>query len=148
LTEGDVPYNQLYAASGIGRGFQWVEIPNTFQTMDIYEFLSDRFIHVFFEHNFGALLLKHKNFKPEISLAQNIAWGDLQKPELHNGFDFKTLEDGFFESGLRIDNLLRFNYVNIMYMGIGGGIYYRWGKNALPTFEENLGYRARLRFTF
>ena len=148
-TQGKVPYSQLYSTSGIGGGgFQWLEIPFTFQTMRPYEFLSDKFVSLFFEHNFETLLFKYKNFKPEFSIVQNIGWGDLKNPELHKGFDFKTMEKGFFESGFRVDNLLRFNYFNFMYVGIGGGIYYRHGAYAFPTLEENLAYRVRLKFSF
>lgn len=147
-TQGNVPYSQLYSTSGIGGGFQWFEIPYTFQTMQPYEFLSDRFVNLFFEHNFETLLFKYKNFKPEFSIAQNIGWGDLNNPELHKDFDFKTMEKGFFESGLRVDNLVRFNYFNFMYVGVGGGIYIRYGTYAFSTLEENLAYRIRLKFTF
>ena len=148
LASGKLPYNRLYSASGIGRGFQFIEIENTFQTMDIYEFLSDRFVHLFFEHNFGTLLFKYKNFKPEFSIVQNIGFGSLKNSQLHQGVEFKTMEKGFFESGLRVDNLLRFNYLNIMYVGIGGGIYYRLGAYAFPTLEKNLACRFRLKFSF
>ncbi|MEM6963622.1 MAG: DUF5686 family protein [Bacteroidota bacterium] len=147
-TLGDVPYSKLFAASGIGRGFQWLEISNTFQTMEIYEFLSDRFVHFFFEHNFESLLFKLKNFKPQLSIVQNMGWGKLDRPELHDGFEFQTMEKGFFESGLRIDNLVRLNYFNVMFVGLGGGIYLRYGNYALPTLEENLAYRFRLMFSF
>lgn len=148
LASGKLPYNRLYSASGIGQGFQFLEIENTFQTMDIYEFLSDRFIHLFFEHNFETLLFKCKNFKPEFSIVQNIGFGSLKNPQLHQGIEFKTMEKGFFESGLRVDNLLRFNYLNIMYVGLGAGVYYRLGDYAFSTLEDNLAYRLRLKFSF
>ncbi len=148
LVEGKVPYNRLYAASGIGRGFQFLEIDNSFQTMDIYEFLSDRFVHLFFAHNFETFLFNYIIFFPEFSIVHNIGFGSLKNPEVHQGFEFKTMEKGFFESGLRIDNFLRFNYLNIMYVGLGGGIYYRFGEYAFPTLEDNLAYRLRLKFSF
>ena len=148
MTQGEVPYSQLYSTSGIGGGFQWFEIPYTFQTMKAYEFLSDKFVSLFFEHNFETLLLKYKKFKPEFSIAQNIGWGSIKNPEFHKGIEFKTMEKGFFESGLRVDNLLRFNYLNFMYIGVGGGIYLRYGAYAFATLEENLAYRIRLKFSF
>jgi len=147
-TSGKVPYSLLYTTSGIGTGFQWLEIPFTFQTMEPYEFLSDRFVNFFFEHNFETHLLKYKKFKPEFSIVQNIGWGNLKNADLHEGIEFKTMEKGFFESGFRIDNLIRFNYFNLMYVGVGGGIYYRYGNYALPTLEENLAYRFRIKFSF
>ena len=104
--------------------------------------------HLFFEHNFETLLFKYKNFKPEFSIVQNIGFGSLKNPQLHQGIEFKTMEKGFFESGLRVDNLLRFNYLNIMYVGLGAGVYYRLGDYAFSTLEDNLAYRLRLKFSF
>lgn len=148
LVQGKLPYNRLYFASGIGQGFQFLEIDNSFQTMNIYEFLSERFLHLFFEHNFETLLLKHKNFKPEFSIVQNIGFGSLKDSQIHKGIEFKTMEKGFFESGLRVDNLLRFNYFNIMHVGLGAGIYYRFGDYSYSILEDNLAYRLRLKFSF
>ena len=145
---GDLPYSRLFTSSGIGGGFQWLEIDNTFQTMDLNEFLSDRFVHLFFMHNFGTLLLKSKKFAPEISVVHNIGFGKLKNPDLHQEIDFKTLENGLLEVGLRVDNIIKLNYFNVMYFGLGGGIYYRYGKNALPLLEDNFAYRFRLLFSF
>ena len=147
-TQGKVPYNRLYATSGIGGGFQWFEIENIFQTMERYEFLSDQFIHLFVQHQFETPLFRFKKSRPELSLVQNMGWGKLENPELHLGIDFKTMEKGFFESGLRIDNLLLVNYFNFIYVGLGGGIYYRYGDYAFSTPQENLAYRFRLNFTW
>ena len=105
--------------------------------MNNYEFLSDRFVNFYFRQDFGSLLLKTKKFHPEISLVHNIAFGSLASPELHQGIEFKTLEKGFFEGGIVVDNILRFNYMNMGYLGLGVGVYYRYGPNALPTFKEN-----------
>ncbi len=147
-TKGNIPFPKLFSASGIGRGFQWIEIDNTFQTMDLYEFLSDRFVHLFFEHNFESHLLKVKNWKPEISIVQHVGFGSLERPDVHSLIEFKTMEKGYLESGIRVDNLYRFNYVNLLYLGIGGGIYYRYGNYALPEMAENFAYRFRLSMSF
>lgn len=147
-TEGSLPFGRLFSGNGIGRGFQWVEVENTFQTMDLYEFLSDRFVHFFFMHNFETHLLKIKNWKPEISVVQNVAFGALENPEFHSGVEVKSMEKGFYEAGLVIDNLYRFKYLNILYLGIGGGVYYRYGAYAFSDYSENLAYRFRVMMSF
>jgi len=147
-TEGLLPYNRLFGNSGIGRGFQWLEIDHTFQTMDQFEFLSDRFVHLFFAHNFESHLLKFKNWKPEISVVQHIGFGSLADPNIHGGIDFKTMEKGYYEAGLRVDNLYRLNYVNLLYLGIGAGVYYRYGPYSLEETADNFAYRFRLQFSF
>ena len=57
------------------------------------------------------------------------------------------MEKGLFESGIMIDQILRINYVNIAYLGIGGGIFYRYGPNRLPTQKENLAFKVSINFS-
>ena len=105
--------------------------------MENYEFLSDRFVHFYFRQDFGTLLFKTEKFQPEFAFEHNIAFGSLTAPALHQGIEFKTLEKGFFEGGVVVNNLLRFNYLNMGYLGLGLGVFYRYGPNALATFKEN-----------
>jgi len=142
-----LPYSKLFAGSGIGGGFQILSIDNNFQTMDLYEFLSDRFVHFFFAHNFGAFLYHSKYSKPEISVVQNMGVGYLTKVEPHQNIAIKTMEKGYLESGLVIDNLIRIPYINFAYIGLGAGIYYRYGAYAFSTLNENFAYRLTLDFT-
>ena len=132
----DVPFNRLFT----GTSFASLTLPvssSAFRTMENHEFLSDRFVHIYLRHDFKSLLFKTNKFQPEITIEHNIAFGSLNSPELHQGIEFKTLEKGFFEAGLIVDNILRFNYVNLGYVGVGVGFFYRYGPNALPTFNEN-----------
>ena len=147
-TDRALPLAKLFNSSGFGRDFQFLTISNAFQTMDRYEFISDRFVHFFFKHNFGTLLGKTKKFKPEISLEHNMAVGSLRNPELHEGLLFQTLEKGYFESGLVLENLVRLNYFNFMYLGFGVGGYFRYGAYALPKMEENWAFRLAVSFSY
>lgn len=142
------PLAKLFNSSGFGRDFQFLTIGHSFQTMDRYEFLSDRFVHFFFEHNFGTLLLKSGKFQPEFSLVHNLAVGSLSEPGRHRGLDFKTLERGYLEGGLVVENLLRLNYFNVLYLGLGAGAYYRYGHYALPRFGDNWAFRLALSFSY
>jgi hypothetical protein len=58
------------------------------------------------------------------------------------------MDRGFFESGLMLNNLLRFKYVNILYYGIGAGVFYRYGPNALPAVSDNLAAKIQLTVSF
>ncbi len=132
----NVPFNRLFTGSSFGNTSVQL-LSTSFRTMDNYEFLSDRFVHFYFRQDFGSLLLKTKKFQPEISLEHNIAFGSLSAPELHQGIEFNTLEKGFFEGGVVVNNILRLNYMNLGYLGLGLGVFYRYGPNALPTYKEN-----------
>jgi hypothetical protein len=124
-----------------------VVIKETFQTMRFNEFSSDQYASLFFMHDFGPLLLRFKYFKPEIRLAQAISYGSLRNRENHVGIPFKTLEKGFFESGLIIDNIIRINMFNTGYFGIGGGVFYRYGPNKLPTESDNWTFKLAFMYS-
>ncbi len=50
LIDGRLPYNLLFVSSGVGVNGQDFWLRNAFQTMDLYEFLSDQFLHLFFRN--------------------------------------------------------------------------------------------------
>lgn len=150
MTLGNVPYPYLYNAPGVRRDagspiFSY----HVFQTMGLYEFAGDRFGYLFFEHNFGKLLLKinSKYSQPEIALAQNIAWGDLMHPEAHQGLDFKTLDKGFYETGLYLRNLLLIPILKAAKFSAGVGAFYRWGPYSLENERRNFAYQVNFYFT-
>jgi len=78
--------------------------------MRAHEFLSDKFIHFYFRQDFGSLLFKMKKVHPKIAIEHNIAFGTLSNPEFHQDITVKTLEKGFFEVGLVVNDIIRINY--------------------------------------
>jgi hypothetical protein len=122
---------------------------NYFQTMGLYEFVINRYAYLFLNHYVGRLTgNKSKYFRPELSLVHNTGIGNLTGTELHQGVDFKTLEKGFLESGLIITNLVRFNYLDLAYLGLGAGAFYRYGPYALPDTADNLVVKLMVNFSF
>ena len=149
LQSGDVPLTKLFLSRGLGSGFKTYFIPNTFQTMQPNEFVSDQFVHLFLRWTIGTLTKKSVFFQPKVALIHNLAFGQLSTSlDNHLNVPLKTLEKGFFESGLEVNNLYRFSYLNIAYLGLGAGVYYRHGSYQLPTVEENLAYRLLISFSF
>ena len=124
-----------------------VVVKETFQTMRFNEFSSDKYFALFFMHDFGPLLLRFEHFKPEFRLFQGITYGSLSNPQLQEGLPLKTLENGFFESGLVLDNILRFNMFNTGYLGIGGGAFYRYGPNQLPGQMDNWAFKVAFMYS-
>lgn len=149
MIKGDVPYSMLYQGRGLTRQVP-LTVDHYFQTMELYEFLSDRYVYLFYIHHFGQLLYKSKSkiFKPELSLAQNIGWGNLSHPESHQGIDFNTLDRVYYESGLLINHILRFKYLNVAYMGLGAGVYFRYGAYARDKFRDNAFFKITTSFSF
>lgn len=144
--EGDVPLSMLFTGQGINSLF--FVVPHHFQTMGLYEFLSDREISLFVNHNFGNILLNNKYMKPELVLYQNISIGELSNQQRHQDFLFDTLESGYFESGIGFQNLIRLNYLDIAYFGIGTDLFYRSGAYAFTKTSDNFVVRFNFDFTF
>ncbi|MDQ3191339.1 MAG: DUF5686 and carboxypeptidase regulatory-like domain-containing protein, partial [Bacteroidota bacterium] len=72
--EGNLPYTALYAGLGSFKNFS-ISVMNTFETMQMNEFLSSTYASFFFNHNFGSLLFSKGNFKPEITFVSSAGWG-------------------------------------------------------------------------
>lgn len=139
---GDVPYAYLFNARGSispgSRRGSAVYIPNTFQTVGLYEFTASKTASLFIEHNFGNLLLKPKNIhvRPELVLVQNISYGSLPNAAAHKGLNLQAPEKGLFETGLLLNNLYRIN-LKLFYLGFGIGYFQRYGQYALPDKKDN-----------
>jgi hypothetical protein len=109
---------------------------NSFETMYFNEFFSSEYVMLQLKHGFKRVEL-FKKVKPAFILVTRMAWGNLQNPERHIGIGYKTLDKGFFESGIEL---------NQIYKGFGLTGFYRYGPNQLPRFEDNLA--VKLSFVF
>ncbi len=133
--DGDLPYCNLFNGIGSYRQFT-ISAPNSFETMRMNEFLSNRYAALFFNHSFGKLLLRFKKFSPELAVATNLCIGDLNNPDKHFNVDIQTLRKGYIESGIQINKI-----INMDTYGLGVGAYYRYGPYSMPAFKDNIAYK-------
>ena len=144
-TWGEVPYPYLYnGRGGKADDGNLIWVANHFNTMGLYEFTSDQYTNLFITHSFGSLLSKPKTkwFRPDVSVFQGVAFGNFSNNNnAHEGIDFKTLDKGYFESGLMVDNLYRKRLLKLFYVGAGIGVFKRWGANELSNNQDNWAYR-------
>jgi hypothetical protein len=147
MIDGQLPITNLFFGAGGFDSSLTVYIPQFFQTVRPYEFLSDRYVNLFYEQSFPAITMPVKFSRPKLSLIHAMGYGTLQNPEDHQGIPFKTLEKGLFESGIIIDQLVRINYVNIAYLGVGAGVFYRYGPNSLTNQRDNLAFKISITFS-
>ena len=142
-----VPYGMQFTGEGShDRDYAFV-MKNTFQTMRPYEFLSDRYVNLFTSHNFGGLLFKTEWFQPQLVLHNNFGWGDLRHSAGHNFIAYKTKDKFFSETGLQLDNILKVNYLDMGYLGIGAGIFYRYGAYAYDKGSDNTVFKVTFSFS-
>lgn len=134
---GDVPLTHLYNTSPNNltkdKVIQRITFAgkNSFETMYFNEFFSSKYVTIQTKHGFKRIKLFRK-VKPSFVMVTRAVWGDLHNPEQHVGFNYKTLEKGFFESGIEL---------NQIYSGFGLSGFYRYGPNQLKDFEDNLAIK-------
>jgi len=139
-----IPFGLLFSAEGSFSKDLPVLVKNSFQTIRPNEFLSDKYLNFYFSHNFGSLLFKTSNFKPQLSLHQNYGLGYLSNPEFHSLVEFDTKENGYFESGIQIDNLIKLNYFDIAYLGFGAAVFYRYGYYSFDKIADNFAFKLSI----
>jgi len=117
-----------------------------FGAMRADEFLSDTYISVLIRHNFGRMT-QNKKFSPRFIFCQGIAFGGLKTRNMHD-LDFSTMEKGYFESGLVIDDLLVIKGL----LSFGVGTFVRYGPYYLPKPEyktiDNFAFKVSFRVPF
>ena len=148
LVNNPMPYGLLFTGEGSYDKKYPYMIPNYFQTMLPYEFLSDQYVNLFLSHDFGGLLFKTGKFQPGITVHNNFGWGNLSDKNKTSTLliDYKVKNKVFIETGLQVDKILKMNYLDIGYLGIGAGIYYRYGAYENTNTKDNLVYKFSLTF--
>ena len=117
--------------------------PGSFSTMREDEFFCDRFVALYLSHNFSGMLWKTLSpwFKPQLILATNIGWGDIRDKEGLNEARLKTMNKGYFESGIVVKGLL-----NVMWANVGAGVFYRYGPYAFDNVWDNFAFKLSVSF--
>ena len=134
---GDIPLTHLYNTSPNNLTkdniLQRITIAgkNSFETMFFNEFFSSQYAMLQLKHGFKRVQIA-KKIRPTMVLVTRMAWGNMQNPEQHHGIEYKTLDKGFFESGIEL---------NQIYKGFGLTGFYRYGANQLSRFEDNLAIK-------
>jgi hypothetical protein len=144
IVTGDPPYSKLYNNNGSLKNPS-VVIHNTFETMGYNEFLSDRYIALYLSHNFGRMYFKSQHIRPSLLLLHNIGIGSLRHPEYHKEIPFKTMEKGYVESGMLIDDILVIKITGLK-VGMGAGFFLRYGPYRIDGFENNIVVKFALKF--
>jgi hypothetical protein len=145
---GDLPQSKLYNGNGSYDERIPLEAANSFQTMRLNEFTSNWYLSLYYTHNLGTLKLNPRISTPEFILSTAFGVGDLENADRHlNGqlepYGLKTMEKGYFESGIAVKNLYKFKGI----LGFGLGFFYRYGPYALDRFVDNAAFKITFDFT-
>ena len=134
---GDVPITHLYSIqpNNLNREAIIQRITfagkNSFETMYFNEFFSNKYASLQLKHTFNKIRLGYK-INPEITVVTRMAFGGNNKNNQHLGITYKTMEKGFFESGIECNKLFK---------GFGLVAFYRYGPYQLARFEDNIAIK-------
>jgi hypothetical protein len=141
LAVGDTPLTHLYSTSPNSLNkdaiLQRVTLAgkNSFETMYFNEFFSSRYVIVQAKHALRRFTLIDQ-IKLSPVFVSRFAWGNMDHKEQHLGIDYNTLEKGYYESGLEL---------NEIFLGFGISAFYRYGPYHLQEFDKNIS--VKLSFT-
>lgn len=132
----DLPWPLLYTARASNRD-GLLASPFSFGNMLINEFVADRYVSLFFRHNFGNLLFRTSWYKPELVLIHNMGMGSLRTSANHYVTHFQGWEKGYFESGVAVNKILPRSWTRSFIYGFSPGmeLLYRYGPY---SFERNI----------
>ncbi len=134
---GDVPITHLYNTSPNNltkdRLLQRITLAgkNSFETMYFNEFFSSRYAMFQLKHGLKRFTMFPK-VRPALVFVTRMAWGSMEHVDQHQGITYKTLDKGYFESGMELNQIFK---------GFGISGFYRYGPNQLPRFENNLAVK-------
>lgn len=138
----DQPYPIMYGSPGTEFKLTGIIIHNAFQTMKLYGFFTDRYVHSFINYNFGNVIFRKSKFKPELALALNLGWGKIKgRKEIHELIEVRDYPEGYFETGIMLNNLLRLKIYKYFYGGLGVGAFVGFGPDA-----ENGAFAIRISY--
>lgn len=139
LIDGEVPISKIYNGHGSYQSFS-IEAENSFGTMRMGEFYSDKFLSIFFKHDFGNLLFSSEKFSPKFAVVNNFGIGELSQNLNHQTTQaIRSFDKGYYECGLLINNIL-----NQSFLGYGFGLFYRYGPYAFTKTADNFSYKLSL----
>jgi hypothetical protein len=79
-------------------------------------------------------------YRPYFSFIHNMGWGRLSNPENHRFIKVQDMPKGYFESGLFLNDLFVIPLTGLN-LGIGAGIFVRYGPYALKGYLDNVAFK-------
>lgn len=135
LVEGEVPWTRLFTAPAAYARFGF-SVPNAFSTVRMDEFVTGRYMALFWQHDFENLLYRSRKFNPRFVLLTNAGIGWQQSDQDRHAMLPGSMEKGYLESGLAVRDLYR---VGLTWLGLE--FMYRYGPYRLPAFRDNFSLR-------
>lgn len=137
---GDTPLTHLYSTQPNSRDKETIlgrmrfAGKNSFETMYFNEFFSSQYVIFQAKHGWRKFPVYGK-IKLAPVLVTRAAWGKFENRGQHTGVEFNTMEKGYFESGMELNEIYKF---------IGITAFYRYGPYHLPDFSKNIAVKISI----
>lgn len=142
VVTGNAPLTHLYSTSpnnldkmGVIERITFAG-KNSFETMYFNEFFSSQYITAQVKHGLRKFTL-FGGVKLAPVFVTRAAFGSMRDKHEHMGIEYKTLEKGFYESGVELNEIYKF---------FGLTFFYRYGPYKEPTFDRNIAIKVSFVF--
>lgn len=149
-TWGQVPYQKLWTgtANMPTESLFWERLQapadrGSFETMHFNSFLNQSYLELMWRQDFRGLLYSRPQFKPHLEMVHRVALGQPVPRSHHAGLPTRSLQHGYFESGLEFNRLVT---SDLLGLGYGLGFYYHYGAYTGPDWYRNLAVKFTFKF--
>lgn len=126
-----------------GTASNWgVSVMNSFETIKPASFYHTEQAALFLRYTFPAIKTKSDWNEPQFALHHAAGYGLMSRSQDH-GLDFQTMEKGYYEAGLILNNI----YVS-GFTGLGLACFYKYGPYADADWKQNIVPKIAVSFTF
>jgi len=143
----EIPYPVLYVGAGNISGLASIMVQDAFQTMDLYDYLTDKYVNVFTTFYVNFKTSKKNRMRPQVGFAWNMGWGKLNgNPNVHSFGEDEGVTDyknGFYETGILFTNFLQARLLGLLRGEFGLGAFYNVGQ----TTSNRLAFRVTYKIT-
>lgn len=124
LNEGALPRSFLLAGNGYRLESVNYYTTGGFMTMKPFDFYNDRYLSLYYRHDFDRYFWETKNSKPSLTLAYNGALGSLSEQSRKASPALQSFSQGYHEAGVLLNGLLRIN-LRFADINLISGAFYR-----------------------
>ncbi len=148
-SRGNLPYFLMWNA----RGSRMREVPAvvdyTLQTAGLFEFFGNRYAMVILRNRFYPIFKIGHYSSPTPGIWQGVYYSQASKQAQHWEIPVRDAGRGFYETGLTIDDIVKFKYAGLAYYGLGFGVFHRYGPyREEGTWQKNTLFKLTSTFTF
>ncbi|PZF71348.1 DUF5686 and carboxypeptidase-like regulatory domain-containing protein [Taibaiella soli] len=126
-----LPLSKLFAGNGYLADKSSLYAFGGMMTMHPYDYYTDQFVNFYWAHNFDWKLYKLDmpdfafSSAPSIGIAYNFLYGTMEHREAQQNISFAVPDNAYHETGILLNNLLRYNQ-KVYYLTLNVGYFYHW----------------------